>query len=61
MDSERESETPAEGGLPPILVVGMDRSLTLLVHLFTIIIAFERVVDGTLHSLLRLNVSLGLR
>ena len=46
-----------EGGLPLILVAGMGRSLVLRVHLLPVIATFERVVDGTLHSLLQLNVS----
>ena len=37
----------------------MGRSLAPRVYLFFIITAFERVVDGTLHNLLQLNVRLG--
>ena len=48
-----------EGGLSPILVADMGQSLTLRVHLLSIIVTPERVVNGTLHSLLQLNVRLG--
>jgi len=44
-----------EGGLSPILIIGIGWSLALRVHLLYIIIMFEREVDGALHSLLQLN------
>ena len=44
-----------EGRLPSILVAGVGRILALSVHLLFLIVAFERVVDEILHSLLQLN------
>ena len=50
-----------EGWVPPILVADMGQSLVLRVHLLSIIITIERVVDETLYSFLQLNVRLGSR
>ena len=56
MDLEREPGTPAlEDGLSPILVI-MGQSLTLRVRLFSVIVTFEKLIDGTLHNLLQLDV-----
>ena len=45
-----------EGGLPPILITDMGRSLVLRVCFLSAMVVLERVIDGTLHSLLQLNV-----
>ena len=48
-----------EGELPPIMVAGMGQSLVLWVCLLSTKAPFKRLVDGTLCSLLQLNVRLG--
>ena len=55
---ENQERLLLEGRLPLILIISMHRSLPLRVHLLFVIVAFERVVDGTLHSLLQLNARL---
>jgi len=49
-----------EGGLPPILVTSIGQSLVMRIYLFSVVVALERVVDRTIHSLLQLNIRLGL-
>ena len=49
-----------EGELPPILVTSIGQSLVMRIYLFSVVVALERVVDRTIHSLLQLNIRLGL-
>jgi len=56
IQTENREHLLLEGGLPPILVIGVGQSRALRV--LSIIDAFERVVDITLYNLFQLNVRL---